>query len=77
MKFTVVVSNLKLKRKKSTPKAESKRSKHEQKKLERKKDRKNMGTLMIGLDAAGKTSILTMCKHIQWNPSIPDTLATA
>jgi polynucleotide 5'-kinase involved in rRNA processing len=48
------------KEKETTPIAESKRSKHEQKKKERKKDRKNMRTLMIGLDDAGKTSILTM-----------------
>ncbi len=48
------------KAKEKSPKAESKRSKHEQKKKERKKDRKNMRTLMIGLDFAGKTSILTM-----------------
>ena len=47
-------------KKKSVPKAESKKSKHEKKKKQRKKSRKEMRTLMIGLDAAGKTSILTM-----------------
>ena len=35
------------------------KSKRKQKKKNRKKDRKNMSALMIGLDAAGKTSILT------------------
>ena len=38
------------------------KSKQEQKKKNRKKHRKNITALMIGLDAAGKTSILTIAK---------------